>query len=108
MMTSHSSAIEAPEACRRAVQAADDGLFQLKQPVDDALGVIGDTAKQRRIVDHRLEPRHIAAGTKGAAGAGQHDQVAVWIPLQFGKDPRQLFVHLEVDRIHLAGLDCDP
>ena len=45
------------------------------------------------------EPVEIAAGAKGAALAGQDDDIARRIALQIGEERRQLLVHRSVDAI---------
>ena len=94
-------------ARRGAVETTDDRFFQLKQAVDYPLGVVSDAPEQIGVVDHRLEPSHIAAGTEGTAGSGQDDQVAFLVLLYFVEDAGQFLVHREVNRVQSTVLDGD-
>ena len=88
-----------PQPGGRAVQPANDRLFDIEQRGDDTLGIPADIAKFLRVGDLFVEPGKIPAGTKGAASAGQDDEITIRIMLEIGEHPRQLVVHRPIDAI---------
>ena len=95
------------ETGRGAVQPADDRLLEVEQGRDDALGVGQDAAEAGRVVDHVLEPDHVAARAEGTAGAGEHDEVALPVVLGVDEDVPQFVVQVVVHGVDRAVVDGD-
>ena len=79
-----------------AVQPADNRLLEVEEVEHDLLGLGDQAPERRRVVDHRLEPGHVAAGAEGPPGARQDDDVAPGIVLHVAEDAGEVLVHRRV------------
>ena len=95
------------EARGVAVEPAHDGFFEIEQTAQDSPGIGQNSAEFARIVDHLLEPVHVAAGAEGSAAPGQDDEVAASVVLEFAQQPGKLAVHGLVHRVGRAAARQD-
>ena len=85
------------------VELGNHGLLAIEQRVDDLLAFSRRLLERCRLVDHSLHPVDVAAGREGAAGAGEHGDVARRIVRHVDEHMRQFGVHLFVDGVEFVG-----
>ena len=82
-----------------AVEPADERLVEIELAEHDLLRLASGLLEQGRVVDCRLHPIDIAAGTERAAAAGEHHDIRLRIVPDFDEDAGELGVERGIDRI---------
>ena len=82
-----------------AVEPADERLVEIELAEHDLLRLASGLLEQGRVVDRRLHPIDIAAGTERAAAAGEHHDIRLRIVPDFDEDAGELGVERGIDRI---------